>query len=175
MTLDIREFHTHFIAIQDVPDHAAWKKYFVDAIDKELSYATKARSSAIDTWEVSHNSNTSYYDPYSAIDYDDFTKKVVFLFGSEASGLSNNEVSYANYTLQIPTNPEFKSLNLSHSVIIIAHTVANIIKLKTSSLENSPSGFSIDVCEKTKKLKVITQDKPKSVSKRANQELESLI
>ena len=29
----------------------------------------------------------------------DFTKKVAFLFGSEASGLSNNEVSYANYTL----------------------------------------------------------------------------
>ena len=46
----------------------------------------------------------------------DFTKKVAFLFGSEASGLSNNEVSYANYTLQIPTNPEFKSLNLSHSL-----------------------------------------------------------
>ena len=50
----------------------------------------------------------------------DFNKKVAFLFGSEASGLSNNEVSYANYTLQIPTNPDFKSLNLSHSLIIIA-------------------------------------------------------
>ena len=54
----------------------------------------------------------------------DFSKKVAFLFGSEASGLSNNEVSYANYTLQIPTNPEFKSLNLSHSLIIIAQYVA---------------------------------------------------
>ena len=42
-------------------------------------------------------------------------KKIGFLFGSEASGLSNNEISYANYTLQIPTNPDFKSLNLSHS------------------------------------------------------------
>jgi len=60
----------------------------------------------------------------------DFKKKVAFLFGSEASGLSNNEISYANYTMQIPTNPDFKSLNLSHSVIIIAHTVANIINLK---------------------------------------------
>jgi tRNA/rRNA methyltransferase len=67
----------------------------------------------------------------------DFNKKVAFLFGSEASGLSNNEISYANYTMQIPTNPEFKSLNLSHSVIIIAHTVANIIKLKTSSYSKS--------------------------------------
>ena len=66
-----------------------------------------------------------------------FTKKVAFLFGSEASGLSNNEISYANYTLQIPTNTDFKSLNLSHSVIIIAHTVANIIKLKTSKYTKS--------------------------------------
>jgi tRNA/rRNA methyltransferase len=60
----------------------------------------------------------------------DFNKKIAFLFGSEASGLSNNEISYANYTMQIPTNPDFKSLNLSHSVIIIAHTVASIISLK---------------------------------------------
>jgi tRNA/rRNA methyltransferase len=60
----------------------------------------------------------------------DFNKKVAFLFGSEASGLSNHEISYANYTMQIPTNPEFKSLNLSHSAIIVAHTVANIIKFK---------------------------------------------
>jgi len=67
----------------------------------------------------------------------DFTKKVAFLFGSEASGLSNNEISYANYTMQIPTNPDFKSLNLSHSVIIIAHTVASIIQLKSSKYSKS--------------------------------------
>ena len=67
----------------------------------------------------------------------DFTKKVAFLFGSEASGLSNNEISYANYTMQIPTNPDFKSLNLSHSVIIIAHTVAGIIDLKSSKYSKS--------------------------------------
>jgi tRNA/rRNA methyltransferase len=67
----------------------------------------------------------------------DFSKKVAFLFGSEASGLSNNEISYANYTMQIPSNPEFKSLNLSHSVIIIAYTVASIIKLKGSKYSKS--------------------------------------
>jgi len=67
----------------------------------------------------------------------DFSKKVAFLFGSEASGLSNNEISYANYTMQIPTNPDFKSLNLSHSVIIIAQTVARIVKLKGSKYSKS--------------------------------------
>ena len=67
----------------------------------------------------------------------DFKKKVGFLFGSEASGLSNEEVSYANYTLQIPTNPEFKSLNLSHSLIIIAQVVSSIIKVRTKPFQKS--------------------------------------
>ena len=66
-----------------------------------------------------------------------FKKKVGFLFGSEASGLSNDEVSYANYTLQIPTNPDFKSLNLSHSLIIIAQYVASLIKLKNTPFKKS--------------------------------------
>ena len=66
-----------------------------------------------------------------------YKKKVAFLFGSEASGLSNNEISYANYTLQIPTNPDFKSLNLSHSLIIIAHYVSSILNSKVSSFNKS--------------------------------------
>ena len=66
-----------------------------------------------------------------------FKKKVGFLFGSEASGLSNDEISYANYTLQIPANPDFKSLNLSHSLIIVAQYVASIIKLKNVPFEKS--------------------------------------
>ena len=66
-----------------------------------------------------------------------YKKKIAFLFGSEASGLSNNEISYANYTLQIPTNPDFKSLNLSHSLIIIAQYVSSIINSKVSSFNKS--------------------------------------
>ncbi len=67
----------------------------------------------------------------------DFKKKVGFLFGSEASGLSNDEVSYANYTLQIPTNPDFKSLNLSHSLIIIAQYVASLLQSKNILFKKS--------------------------------------
>ena len=66
-----------------------------------------------------------------------FKKNIGFLFGSEASGLSNDDISYANYTLQIPTNPNFKSLNLSHSLIIIAQYVANIIKFKSVPFKRS--------------------------------------
>ena len=66
-----------------------------------------------------------------------FKKKIGFLFGSEASGLSNNEISYANYTLQIPANNKFRSLNLSHSLIIIAQYVSSIIKLKRDPFKKS--------------------------------------
>ena len=66
-----------------------------------------------------------------------FKKKIGFLFGSEASGLSNDEISYANYTLQIATNPNFKSLNLSHSLIIVAQYVSRIIKSKNLSFKKS--------------------------------------
>ena len=66
-----------------------------------------------------------------------FNKKIGFIFGSEASGLSNNEISYANCALQIPTNPKFKSINLSHSIIIIAQVVSSIIKLKKTRYSRS--------------------------------------
>ena len=39
--------------------------------------------------------------------------------------------------MQIPTNPNFKSLNLSHSVIIVAQVVSSIIKLKKSNYKKS--------------------------------------
>jgi tRNA/rRNA methyltransferase len=66
-----------------------------------------------------------------------YKKKIGFLFGSEASGLSNNEISYADYTLQIPTNKNFKSLNLSHSLIIVAQFISNIIFKKKNKFKKS--------------------------------------
>jgi len=67
----------------------------------------------------------------------DYNKKIGFLFGSEASGLSNKEISYTNYTMQIPTNSNFKSLNLSHSLIIVAQTVFNLINHDLKSYTKS--------------------------------------
>ncbi len=66
-----------------------------------------------------------------------YKKKVGFLFGSEASGLSNNEVSYADYTLQIPSNKNFRSLNLSHSLIIVAQIISGLISSEKFIFEKS--------------------------------------
>ena len=49
--------------------------------------------------------------------------KFGFMFGPEASGLSNEDLSYSNFILKIPTDNKFKSLNLSHSVTIISYEI----------------------------------------------------
>ena len=106
------------------------KKY--DSLDKALSnidivIATSARF---------RNKNIKHIN-LEDLKKINFRKKVCFLFGSEASGLSNNEISYANYTLKIPTNPNFKSLNLSHSLIIIAQYIAGLLKLRSMPFKKS--------------------------------------
>ena len=71
-------------------------------------------------------------------------------------------MSYANYTLQIPTNPEFRSLNLSHSLIIIAQYVASIIKSKTS------------IFVKSKKVKVASKKEILSMTNLCIQNLDEI-
>jgi len=45
-------------------------------------------------------------------------QKIGIMFGPEASGLSNNDINYADYLVKIPTSKKFSSINLSHSAII---------------------------------------------------------
>ena len=52
------------------------------------------------------------------------------MFGPEASGLSNKDLSFSNYVLQIPTSPKFKSLNLSHSLTIICYEIFKVFNEK---------------------------------------------
>ena len=52
------------------------------------------------------------------------------MFGPEASGLSNIDLSYSNYVVQIPSSPKFKSLNLSHSVSLVCYELFKQNKFK---------------------------------------------
>ena len=49
------------------------------------------------------------------------------MFGPEASGLSNKDLSFSNYILQIPTSLKFKSLNLSHSLTVVCYEIFKTI------------------------------------------------
>ena len=57
--------------------------------------------------------------------------KIGLMFGPEASGLSNADLSFSNYILQIPTSKNFKSLNLSHSVTLICYEIFKSINKNT--------------------------------------------
>ena len=64
-------------------------------------------------------------------------KKIGFIFGSEASGLTNYEISYVNSTMSIPSNEKFKSLNLSHSLILVCQTLFSLINVKKINYKKS--------------------------------------
>ena len=73
------------------------------------------------------------------------------IFGPEASGLSNKDLSYSNFILQIPTSPKFKSLNLSHSLTIICYEIFTIINEKKIKTINN----GLKISTKSKLLSVV--------------------
>ena len=44
-----------------------------------------------------------------------------FCFGCEKNGLNNNTIAQTNYIINIPSNPDFSSLNLAQSVAIVCY------------------------------------------------------
>ena len=51
------------------------------------------------------------------------SNKVAILFGPEQSGLSNNDLMLSDCIFTIPTSYKNKSLNLSHSVLLISYNL----------------------------------------------------
>jgi tRNA/rRNA methyltransferase len=48
-------------------------------------------------------------------------ERVGFLFGPERTGLSNDDLIYADAVVNIPANPGFPSLNLAQAVLLLAY------------------------------------------------------
>jgi tRNA (cytidine32/uridine32-2'-O)-methyltransferase len=49
--------------------------------------------------------------------------KVAILFGREQSGLTNDELHRCHFHIQIPSNPDYSSLNLASAVQVIAYEI----------------------------------------------------
>ena len=69
-----------------------------------------------------------------------------FMFGPEASGLSNQDLSFSNYIMQIPTSPKFKSLNLSHSLTVICYEIFKLMNENKTKNNN----FNLKISSKVK-------------------------
>lgn len=56
------------------------------------------------------------------------TGRIAILFGNEETGLTNNELKYCNLLVTIPTSEEYRSMNLSHAVAVIAYELSLLRK-----------------------------------------------
>ena len=55
-------------------------------------------------------------------------KKIGIMFGPEASGLSNEDITHSNYIFKIPVSKNFESINLSHSLILVCFEIFKTLK-----------------------------------------------
>jgi tRNA C32,U32 (ribose-2'-O)-methylase TrmJ len=62
--------------------------------------------------------------------------KSAFLFGPETSGLENADLRLTDYLVQIPTSPNFSSLNLAQAVNVISYELF-LARQQTAALRSS--------------------------------------
>ena len=80
-------------------------------------------------------------------------RKIGILFGPEASGLSNDEISCADYLVKIPSNKNFSSLNLSHSAIIFCFEIFQHFSIKKKKYK---TGYNSKIAKKSEVNKFLT-------------------
>ena len=84
-------------------------------------------------------------------------QKIGIIFGPEASGLSNDELACADYLVKIPTNKEFGSINLSHSVILFCFQLFSLFSKKKFTYISNYKSPTANKSEVGKFLKFIIQ------------------
>ncbi|MEM7022523.1 MAG: RNA methyltransferase [Pseudomonadota bacterium] len=84
--------------------------------DLELLFATTARQRELPKRVVT--ASTAAREARTAISK---SHRVGVLFGPERTGLSNDDLIFADAVLSVPLNPAFSSLNLAQAVLLVAY------------------------------------------------------
>jgi len=102
-----------------------------DAVKKfDLVFATTARKREINKKHISIINFIKLLSKYKK-------SNIGIMFGPEASGLSNHDLSLSNFIIQIPTSSKLTSLNLSHAVIVVCYEIyrsLNFTKFKKEKM-----------------------------------------
>ncbi len=56
--------------------------------------------------------------------------RVALVFGPEHSGLSNEELQICHYTVNIPTNPDFSSLNVASAIQVMCYEIFKTVGIR---------------------------------------------
>ena len=141
------------------------------ALDKStLIFGTSARTRTI-PWPTKNSSELSSILKKAL---ESSNAKISFLFGREISGLTNEELQMCDYHIKIPTDEDFSSINLSHSVQIISYVLKmelDIFDSATNAKEDVPTfqdnEYLIEHFDKVMKLiNFYDQENPKQVKAR---------
>ena len=89
----------------------------------DIVLATSARRRDIQKKHISLSNFSNFLKKYNKVN-------IGIMFGAEASGLSNHDLSLANFIIQIPTANKLTSLNLSHAVIVVCYEIFKSVYLK---------------------------------------------
>jgi tRNA/rRNA methyltransferase len=89
----------------------------------DIVLATSARRRDIQKKHILLSNFSNFLKKYNKV-------KIGIMFGPEASGLSNHNLSLANFIIQIPTANKLTSLNLSHAVIVVCYEIFKSVYLK---------------------------------------------
>jgi len=84
------------------------------------------------------------------------SRNIAVLFGREASGLSNDELQRCNMHLQIPTHPDYSSLNLSMAVQIVAYELYQARLKKRGDTSGKNPGDRPDASEWDRPLSTVS-------------------
>lgn len=69
------------------------------------------------------------------------------LFGHERTGLTNDELDRCHYLVQIPTNPDYPSLNIAAAVQVIAYELRMAARIPAAKTEKSHRFATADEME----------------------------
>ena len=89
----------------------------------DIVLATSARRRDIQKKHISLSNFNNFLKKYNKAN-------IGIMFGPESSGLSNHDLSLANFIIQIPTANKLTSLNLSHAVIVVCYEIFKSTYLK---------------------------------------------
>ena len=113
------EAFTWAVHAKDVLERAVVVRRLEDAIsDASVVVATTAKphEKLVSRTPVTPRKMAEVLEPYW-----NTNEVAVILFGREPSGLTNEELAAADFTVTIPTSREYPAMNLSHSVAVILY------------------------------------------------------
>ena len=105
------------VGAYDIIQKAKIYKNVSEAVKKfDLVFASTARQRDVNKKHISIINFIKLITKYKKTN-------IGIMFGPEASGLSNQDLSLSNFIIQIPTSKKLTSLNLSHAVIVICYEI----------------------------------------------------